>query len=92
MSDLPIFEAKNHFAKLVHEAESGDSFRLTRHGVPAAMLIGIDEYERLAGSEAGLMAKVAAWRQEWAGTDVDGLEGDPFEGLRFVDPGRPVEL
>jgi prevent-host-death family protein len=92
MPDLPIFEAKNQFARLVHEAESGDSIRLTRHGRPAAMLIGMDEYERLRSSDVGLYQRLEKWREEWAMVAEVAEASDPFAGLRSADPGRPVEL
>ena len=44
MTEMPIFKAKNQLASIIHEAEAGDSIRLTRHGKPAAMLLGMAEY------------------------------------------------
>lgn len=100
MSELPLFEAKNHLTRLIHEVETGESFRLTRHGKPAAMLIGMDEYEQLRAGEAGILKRLMWWRQEWSiapsiptdgsveGADLD----DPFAGLRSAEPGRPVGI
>jgi prevent-host-death family protein len=44
MTEIPMSQAKNRLASIIHEAEAGDSIKLTRHGKPAAMLIGLDEY------------------------------------------------
>jgi prevent-host-death family protein len=97
MTEIPIFQAKNHLASIIHEAESGDSMKLTRHGKPAAMLIGMDEYERILGSGTGLVANLELWRRDWRpdGAEKDGSEGqddDAFAGLRPAQSGRPVEL
>ena len=98
MTEIPIFKAKNQLASIIHEAESGDSIMLTRHGKPAAMLIGMDEYERILGTGTGLVAALDRWRQDWsldAMTQDKGFleeEDDAFSGLRSGQPGRPVEL
>ena len=91
MTEIPIFKAKNQLASIIHEAEGGDSIKLTRHGKPAAMLIGMDEYERILGSGTGLIAALDCWRRDW-NLDEMALEDDAFSGLRSSLPGREVEL
>jgi prevent-host-death family protein len=96
MTEIPIFKAKDRLASIIHEAEAGDSIKLTRHGKPAAMLIGVDEYERLLGSGTGLVANLGTWRRDWlpdlANDGFEGQEDDAFAGLRPAQSGRPVEL
>ena len=98
MTEIPIFQAKNQLARIVHEAETGDSIRLTRHGKPAAMLMGMAEYERIRGSGTGLAAALDRWRRDWPMETASLEEGsvgqdhDAFAGLRSADPGHPFEL
>ncbi|MDP3176583.1 MAG: type II toxin-antitoxin system Phd/YefM family antitoxin [Spirochaetaceae bacterium] len=98
MANFPIFEAKTQLTKIIHVAEKGEVVQLTRHGKPAAVLIGMDEYGRLLGAVSGLTAALDRWRKEWLPslTDVEAQASpsylDPFSGLRSAEPGRPVEL
>jgi len=97
LTEMPIFKAKNQLASIIHEAEAGDSIRLTRHGKPAAMLLGMAEYERILGTGPNLVAALSHWRREWpeGGEPKHGSaspEDEVFEGLRPALSGRPVEL
>ena len=43
-----IAEARRDLSRLIHEAERGKAFELTRHGDPVAVLVGHEAYKRLA--------------------------------------------
>ena len=44
----PLTEARNRLSEIVDEiASTGSDFVITKHGRPAAVLIGYDEYESL---------------------------------------------
>lgn len=45
--DISIAEARNKLPALVHSVEGGPAVRLTRRGKPVAMLVSLEEYERL---------------------------------------------
>lgn len=46
MKTVPLAEAKAKLSSLVHEVESReDAVTITRHGVPAAVLLSPDEFE-----------------------------------------------
>ena len=51
MKTLPISEAKARFAELVAAAEDREEeIVVTRNGRPAAILLSVDEYERLTAT------------------------------------------
>ncbi|MBF0156314.1 MAG: type II toxin-antitoxin system Phd/YefM family antitoxin [Magnetococcales bacterium] len=43
----PLNEAKNRFSTVVEAAQKGTPQTVTKHGVPAAVVISTQEYERL---------------------------------------------
>ena len=49
MKEIPIAEAKNSFARLVHQAEQGEPVHLTRRGKTVAVILslmsGRNDYE-----------------------------------------------
>lgn len=84
-----IAEARNHLAAIVHDLETSPSIQLTRRGRPVAVLLAIEEYERL----------LTGTREFWEGYEafravVDlahlGIEPAVFEGSRDRSPGREV--
>jgi len=90
MNSLPLSEAKDHLTRLVHEAEEGQAVQLTRHGKPAAVVIGIAEYGRLSERAEGTLSRFEAWRRAWGGAILGGDDElhPAFEGLRSPESGR----
>ena len=43
METIGAFEAKTHLASLLERVSKGEKITITRHGVPAAMLVPIGE-------------------------------------------------
>jgi len=43
MDSIGAFEAKTHLAELLDRVARGEKITITRHGVPAAMLIPVEE-------------------------------------------------
>ena len=84
-----IAEARNHFTAIVHDLETHPSIQLTRRGRPVAVLMSIEEYERLAAGKTGFWESYSAFR---AAVDLGSLEIKPetFEGLRERSAGREV--
>lgn len=64
MTQVSIAEAKNHLPRLVQEAEKGRPVRITRRGLPVAVLMSEVEYERLTSAAPPLAAFLTAWRAE----------------------------
>ncbi len=46
METIGSFEAKTHLASLLDRVAKGERITITRHGVPAAMLIPVGDAER----------------------------------------------
>lgn len=46
MTTFGAFEAKTHFSELLDRVARGEKITITRHGVPAALLVPIEERKR----------------------------------------------
>ena len=87
-----IAEARRSLPRLIREAESGKTIRLTRRGVPVAVLVGHRTFERMV---AGRRSFVDAYADFTRTVDLFELAFDPAEpseGVRDVGPGREVRL
>jgi prevent-host-death family protein len=71
-----VAEARDNLAGLVHEAEGGTAVEITRRGKPVAVLLAIEDYERLAGSGRGFVKAYADFRRAF---DLGKLAIDPDE-------------
>lgn len=47
-----LFEAKTHLSDLVERAKRGERITITKRGVPAAMLVPVDQQASMSVSEA----------------------------------------
>ncbi len=50
--NVGAFEAKTHFSQLLDRVRRGERITITKRGVPAAMLVPIDDQETLTPREA----------------------------------------
>jgi prevent-host-death family protein len=84
-----IAEARQNLAAIVHEAERQSPIELTRRGEPVAVLLSIQEYQRLLSKEANFWDAYTAFRHS---VDLSQLNIEPsvFEGVRDPSPGREV--
>ncbi len=91
IKEYSIAEARNQFAAIVHDLKTTPSIQLTRRGKPVAMLLAIEEYERLAAGRAGFWDNYQAFRDA---VDLAGLDIEPaiFDDLRDALPGREAPL
>jgi prevent-host-death family protein len=83
-----IAEARDNLPGVVHEAEGGTRVELTRRGKPVAVLLGIEEYGRLAEGRRDFWEAYEEFRREF---DLAQLGIDPnevFGGVRDSSPGR----
>ena len=87
-----IAEARSSLPSLVREVESGKSVELTRRGQPVAVLIGRQEYARLASRRRRFSETYADFTRD---VDLKELAIDPkevFAGARDEARGREVDL
>ncbi len=76
-------QAKNGLSQLIKEAVGGAPQRVTLHGKPAAVVIAVEEYERLTKRNKGRLS-TALLQPDIAGDDID--------FARDRDTGRDVVL
>ena len=89
IKEYSIAEARNHFAAIVHDLRATPLIQLTRRGKPVAVLLAIEEYERLSAGRTGFWEGYEAFRDR---IDLAQLDFKPaiFEGLRDRSPGREM--
>ena len=86
-----ISEAKNRLPSIIHYVETGPSVELTRRGKPVAVLLSVQEYERLSRKYTGFWNAVLEFRRKVESEGIEISDGD-FKGLRDLSSGREVEL
>jgi len=85
-----IAEAKNKLPSIIHSVEKGPSVKLTRRGRPVAVLLSIQEYERLSQKKMDFWLALKSFRKI---AEKEGIEisNEDFKGLRDYSPGREVD-
>ncbi len=86
-----IAEAKNKLPMIVHSVEKGGAVKLTRHGRPVAVLLSVDQYEKLNRETEGYWESLKSFRNRMEEEHIQISDMD-FEGLRDDSRGREVEL
>lgn len=85
-----IAEARDQFASLIRDTEH-DQIHITRRGKPVAVILSIEEYERLQTKQTALdfWEVYEQWREAWA-VDKWVEEEDIFDDVRGHSSGREV--
>lgn len=86
-----IADARRQLPSLITQAEAGSSVELTRRGTPVAVLISVDEYDRLQRGRLEFREAYSAFVKRFRLRDV-GVEVDWADKLRDSTLGRPVDL
>lgn len=89
--DYSIAEARNDLPSLIHAVELGRPVKITRRGKPVAVLLSVQEYERIAPPKPSFAEAYAAWKSSVAFDEI-AVEPDHFTALRDRSPGREVKL
>ena len=87
-----IAEARNSLPSLVREVESGKSVELTRRGQPVAVLIGRQEYVRLASRHRRFTEAYADFTRKINLKELAINPKEVFSGARDEAHGREVDL
>ena len=90
MTVISITEAKNKLTQIVHEVERGEPIELTRHGVPAAVLVSAEKYRNLTKQNFSFSSLLQNFRESKA--DLLLHNNDIFSELRGQETGRQVDL
>ncbi|MCK5198566.1 MAG: type II toxin-antitoxin system Phd/YefM family antitoxin [Spirochaetales bacterium] len=90
MTVVSITEAKNKLTQIVHDVENGEPVELTRHGVPAAVLLSFGKYKELTEKFSSFSLLLQSFRE----VKAESLLKDDIilSGLRGHEAGRPVDL
>ena len=86
-----IAEARSNLPSIVDQAEAGQAVELTRRGKPVAVVVSLQEFERLQGRRPGFGDAYRAFLEEHSLGEV-GLDGDFVASLRDRRGGRKVSL
>lgn len=62
MKTIGAYEAKTHLSRLLDEVAKGETFTITKHGVPVAMLVPAPEARRQRTNE--VIAALREFRKE----------------------------
>ncbi len=86
-----IAEAKNRLPTIIHYVEKGPSVELTRRGKPVAVLLSVQEYERLSREYTGFWSAISEFRRKVEDEGAEITDTD-FTELRDRSAGREVGL
>jgi len=84
---ISVAEVRRRLPQLLREVEGGEGIRITRRGRPVAVLLSVEEYERLRRRRPSFRAALARFREQ-----VGEGEGLDLDVPRDPSPGREVEL
>ncbi len=89
--DYSIAETKDQLTRLLRLVEAGDHVHITRRGKAVAVLVSVEEFDRLAARRPGFADALAEFDQ---GPDAPAAVIDDafLDGLRESSPGREVDL
>jgi prevent-host-death family protein len=85
-----ISEARNNLPNLIREVEHGPPVELTRRGHRVAVLLSINDFQRLTVNKEDLWTAIQRFRAKYdlSDLDIDQIYGD----VRDRSPGREVVL
>ncbi len=86
-----IAEARHDLAAIVHKLEQQPFVEITRRGKPVAVLLSIEEFQRLSTGRTGFWQAYSAFQQSVNLADLE-IDPDLFEGVRPAETGREVDL
>jgi prevent-host-death family protein len=88
MQTIPFTDVRAHLADTLRDLEgSNEPVFISRRGQPAAVLMSLSQYQRLAGAGTGFGAALQRWRDAYAAEMAEvPADFDPFANLRDSDP------
>lgn len=86
-----IAEARNQFAAIVHDLEPERPVQVTRRGKVVAVLMSVEEYERLTADATDFWDAYTSFR---SAVDLPAFQIEPelFADVRDAAPGRNADL
>jgi prevent-host-death family protein len=89
MPSYSIAEARNRFAEIVHDLKHVSRVEVTRRGQPVAILISVEEFERLRAGNVTFTSAYEAFRNA-VDLAKERIEPEVFEDLRDSSLGREM--
>lgn len=88
MQTIPFTDVRAHLADTLRDLEgSNEPVFISRRGQPAAVLMSLSQYQRLASAGTGFGAALQRWREAYAAEMAEvPADFDPFANLRDSDP------
>jgi prevent-host-death family protein len=88
---VPVAEARRDLPALIRIAERGKPVAITRRGRPVAVLVSIDDYQRVSGGSRPFTELYETWRAGLSGECPD-AGPEYFDKLRDRSEGRDVVI
>ncbi|WP_019501381.1 type II toxin-antitoxin system Phd/YefM family antitoxin [Pseudanabaena sp. PCC 6802] len=87
-----IAQVRDRLTRIVHDVEKGQSVEITRRGKPVAVILSVDEYERVISGKIGFGKSLEKFRQDMKIEELGINPDEIFGNLRDRSPGREVTL
>lgn len=86
---VSVAEAKSQLTRLLREAEGGSAVEIRRRGKPVAVLVSLEDFERI---QREIPSVLDAWEGAVAEEGpAEAGDAEAFEGLRDATAGRAFE-
>ncbi len=76
-----IAQARDRFAQIIHDVENGKPVQIVRHGKPVAVVLSLEEYQRLTSDQLEFGVNLAKFRQKY---QIQKLDIEPDEVFNDV--------
>jgi prevent-host-death family protein len=86
-----IADARRNLPSLVDEAEAGSEVQLTRRGRAVAVVVSVQEYERLKANRVGFSVAYQEFRKHFP-VEGEGIPSRYFRAIRDRGVGRKVAI
>lgn len=80
-----ITEARNDLSGLIHDVERRGLLEITRRGRPVAVLLSVEEFDRIAPAKPSFSEAYRAWKRGTARSGT-AVEPEHFSALRDRSP------
>jgi prevent-host-death family protein len=89
--EYSIADARRNLPSLVDEAQAGSEVHLTRRGRAVAVVVSVEEYERLKANRVGFSEAYEEFRKRFP-VGRAGIEPRYFQSIRDRGVGRKVAI
>ena len=91
LKQYSIADARKNLPAVVDEAQTGSEVQLTRRGRPVAVVVSVDQFERMKAERTTFADSYREFRRRFPEGKA-GISARYFKGLRERGAGRKVDL